>query len=172
MGALTMPRKVPQWANGEFPNEQVAKMASGATIFVGALVVGANVGTGSSMRAIAGRVGTGLRALGIMDSQPHLLPAASYTSTQDGIPTIQVRCGTFKLDIDPTDPVTEADLGRAVYITSDHEIAKTPGGNARSICGVLRQIDYAGDPTGPGAWVAIGSLPTTGFPLPTGVSLP
>jgi hypothetical protein len=172
MGALTMPRKTPQWADGMFPNEMTAKMASGATIFVGALVVGQNVGTGSSMRAKGGLVATGLRALGIMDSQPHLLPLASYTSTQDGIPAIQIRRGTFKLDIDPNDPVTEQDIGRAVYIASDHEISKTPGGNARSICGTLMQIDYAGDPTGPGAWVAIGVLPTTGFPLPTGVSLP
>lgn len=172
MGALTMPRKTPQWGNGEYENRLPAKMASGATIFVGALVVGANIGTGSSVRAIPGRVGTGLRALGIMDDQPQLLPRGSYTSTEDGIPAIQIRQGTFKLDIDPSDPVTEADIGRAVYITSDHEIAKTPGGNARSIAGVLRSIDYAGDPTGPGAWVAIGTLPTTGFPLPTGVSLP
>ncbi len=172
MGALTQARLTPQWDDGSYPNRFTAKMASGATIFVGSLVVGANVGTGSSMRAVPGRVGTGLRALGIMDDQPHLIPAPSYTSTLDGIPTIQIRRGCFKLDIDPSDPVTEQDLGRLVYITSDHEIAKTPGGNGRSIAGVLRQIDYAGDPTGPGAWVDIGTLPTTGAPLPTGLSLP
>lgn len=173
MGALTMPRLTPQLGDARFQNLAVANMASGATIFVGALVVGQNIGTGSSMRAKPGFQGTGLRVLGVMDgSQQTLLPGASYSSIQDGIPQIQLRQGTFKFDNDPNDPLTEQDLFKVCYIASDHEVSKTSNGNARSFAGVVKKIDGVSDPTGPGVWVTLGELPTSGFPLPTGLGLP
>lgn len=172
MGALTMARLTPQRLDGDYMNTERMGMASGVQLFVGAIVCAQGVGTGGSARAVQGKTATGLRAIGIMDQQPHLIPAASFTSTTDGIPVVQIRRGTFKVDIDPLDPVTEANLYQICYLTSDHEICKTTGGNAKSIAGRLVEIDYTTDPTGPGAWVEFGVLPTSGLPLPTGVGLP
>lgn len=169
---LTQPRFTPQRMDSGYMNTEVVAMASGATLFVGALVCLQNVGTGSSARAVRGQVATGLRAIGIMDNQPHLIPKGSYTSTQDGFPKVQIRKGCFKLDISSSDPVTEQDLYKAVYVLDDHTIAKTSGGNARSLAGVLQKIDNSTDPTGAGAWVDVGALPSSGFPLPTGLGLP
>lgn len=172
MGALTMARFTPQLGDARQQNLAVANMASGARIFMGALVVGATVGTGSSMRAIPGRQGTGLRVLGVMDNQSQLIPGSVVVSETDGYPQIQLRQGTFKFDNDPNDPVTEQDLFKICYVASDHEVSKTSNGNARSFAGVVKKIDNSSDPTGPGVWVTLGELPTSGFPLPTGLGLP
>lgn len=164
MSALTMARLTPQRLDGQFTTKEVVPLASGATVFIGGLVAVA------SGYGVKGQTATGLRVAGILGNQNNGLPAPSITSTIQGYPKIEVLRGTFKLDIDPLDPVTQADLMKGVYMTDDQTICKNPSGG-KSYCGVLVGIDDSTDPTGAGAWVTIGMLPTVA-PAPTGLFLP
>ena len=170
MGALTMPRLTPQKADSRYLNTESIGMASGAVLYVGGLIQGKTVGTGSALRAVRGQQGTGLRVLGVLDNQPNLLPAPSYSSTLDGYPVVQFKRGTFKFNISTTDPVALADLWTVVYVEDDQTIRKSWGGGY-SAAGLLVGIDDYTSPTGPGAWVEIGDL-SLNAPQPTGFVLP
>lgn len=170
MGALTQPRLTPHQLDAFYPQTGSVGMASGATVFVGGLMVGKTVGTGSALRGVPGQIGTGLRVLGVVGNQKNLIPGPSYTSVSDGSPSLEFDRGAFKFDIDSTDPVTLADLYNLVYITDDHTICRSWVGG-KSAAGILVGIDDFTDPNGAGAWVEIAQLPTSA-PNPTGIFLP
>ncbi len=170
MGQLTMPRLTPQKLDDKYLNTESIGMASGAVLYVGGIIQGKTVGTGSALRAVRGQQGTGLRVLGVLDNQPHLLPLPSYQSVSDGFPQVQFKRGTFKFNISLTDPVTLADLWTVVYVEDDQTIRRSWGGGF-SAAGELTGIDDYTSPTGPGAWVRLGDL-SMNAPQPTGFVLP
>lgn len=62
-----------------------------------------------------------------------------------GAKTILVRRGkAFKWANDPSDPVTQASLGRACYIADNQTVAKSNGTNTRSQAGIVIGIDADG----------------------------
>ncbi len=164
MGMLTMARLTPQKLD-RWKDIQAVPLASGITAFVGGVIA---IASGYGIR---GTAATGLRVVGVLGNPNRTLPGPSVTSPNQGY-VVDVLVGTFKLNIEPTDPVTIADLQKGVYLVDDNTIAKSPGANgARSYCGVLVDIDDSTSPTGAGAWVTFGQLPTVA-PAPTGLYLP
>ena len=164
MSQLTMARLTPQRLDATYDTLTSVPLASGATVFVGGVVV---VQSGYGKR---GQTATGLKAVGVLVNQPQGVSAPSVTSTLQGFPRVNVCVGTFKLDIDPLDPVTQADLLTGVYLTDDQTICRSPSGG-KSFAGLLVDIDDSSAPDGPGAWVKFGFLPTSA-PAPTGLFLP
>jgi hypothetical protein len=63
--------------------------------------------------------------------------------------TVQVRRGCFQFKNLGADPVVQADWGKDCFIHDDETVAKTNGGNTRSIAGKVRGVDSGG------VWVEI-----------------
>ena len=128
--ALTQDRNTPRR-----PGDQIAvPVAAGANIYAGALVV-----ANASGFAAPGTTATGLTYLGRADE------AADNTGGADGDITLQVRRGVpFQFKNDGSDPVTQASLGKACYITDDETVAATNGSNTRSAAGTVIGVDADG----------------------------
>ena len=66
-----------------------------------------------------------------------------------GALTVTVRRGVFQYKNLGIDPVVQADVNKDCFIVDDETVAKTNGGNTRSIAGKVRGVD------GAGVWVEI-----------------
>ena len=58
--------------------------------------------------------------------------------------TVEVERGVFAWENDAADPVTQASLGKPVYVVDDMTVAATDGAGTRPEAGILYQIDDAG----------------------------
>lgn len=71
--------------------------------------------------------------------------AVDNTGGADGAKTIQVRRGkSFKWDNEASDLVTQASLGKPCYVVDNQTVAKTNGGNTRSVAGTVVAVDVDG----------------------------
>jgi hypothetical protein len=166
--ALSTARVTQQRLDGSFNNLVVVGEKTSTTLYVGGIVC-----VDSTGYAVPGSSTTGLRVVGILGNQPALLPAPSYTNSgASGSVQLEVRQGTFKLNISSGDPVTVANMFNTVYIEDDQTICAT--GSGKSAAGVMVGLDGAESPTGPGVWVTLGQLATTavGSAGPTGPTGP
>lgn len=92
---------------------------------------------------------TGYAAPGITAANVTFLGRAeesvNNTGGADGAKTVQVRRKkAFKFANLPADPVTQADVGKACYIADDQTVAKTNGGNTRSVAGQVLAVEQDG----------------------------
>ena len=86
--------------------------------------------------------GTGKVALGVAQE------TVDNREGADGDRTVTVLRGVFGFQVDPADPVTQAELGKTVYATGPNTVAKT--GTGRSAAGRLLRLDPDGT-----AWVEV-----------------
>lgn len=147
--ALSTARLTPQRLDGSFNNLVTLGVKTATTLYVGGIVC-----TDATGFAVPGATATTLRVMGILDNQPLLSPANSYTNSgANGSLRVQVRQGTFKLANSGTDAVVQADVGLNCYIEDDQTVSHTSTG--KSIAGKVIAIDDATSPTGAGVWVSI-----------------
>ncbi|AXV78893.1 MULTISPECIES: hypothetical protein [Ralstonia solanacearum species complex] len=135
MAAATSDRNTERRAGNNF----AFPVKGGARIFTGVLVVL------SGSYALNGRPGTGLVCVGIAEE------TVDNTNGPDGAQTVKVRSGAlWRFDNSGgADQITLADVGANAYIVDDQTVAKTDGGNARSVAGKVRDVDTQG------VWIAL-----------------
>jgi hypothetical protein len=111
---------------------RTAPIAANTRIFQGALAV---IDAGN---ARPGATALNLIALG--------RARATYDNTGGaaGAITGEFDVGVFLFRNSSTDPVVAADLGRDCFIVDDEIVAKTNGGNTRSVAGKVRGVTTAG----------------------------
>lgn len=127
MTALVADRNTPSKKTRRLP----VPVAAGAKIYAGALVVANAAGF-----AAPGSTATTLTYLGRADE------SVDNTSGDDGAATIIVARGeAFLFANSATDPVVQADLGRACYIADDQTVAHSNGTNSRSVAGKVVGIE-------------------------------
>jgi hypothetical protein len=109
-------------------------IAAGAHIFAGAMVCANATGF-----ATPGATATTLTYLGRAEA------SVDNTGGADGAQIVIVRRHkSFKWVNSAGDLVTQASLGLPVYIVDDQTVAKTNGGNTRSIAGKMVGLDVDG----------------------------
>lgn len=121
MAALTGPRKIERAYNCRY--QLVFALKAGAKVFPGAVVV-----VDATGYAKQGAVATGLVAVGVCCEEQ----VVDNTLGADGALSVRVETGVFIFDFLGIDPPTRANVGRQVFIGSDHEFAATDGGATRS----------------------------------------
>lgn len=149
---LSGPRNTPRMADCDYNTAIYCAAQATQTFYIGQLV-----SADASGLLVPGATVATQRAIGIFGVQPALLPSTSYVSSGvAGASSFEVQLGTFKLDNSGTDPVVQADIGKACYIEDDHTVSHTATG--KSIAGRVMAIDDATSPTGVGIWVAVGPI--------------
>ena len=134
MTALVKDRNTP-YQDGEILSVPVA---SGKKIFAGSLVAASATGF-----ATPGATATSLTALGRAEE------TTDNSGGGDGAASVLVRRGkAFKFAND-VDAVTQAELGKSVYIVDDQTVAKTNGTGTRSVAGKCLGVESDG------VWVEI-----------------
>lgn len=130
MTALTVDRNTPH-KDAEIIGFQVG---ANVKIFGGSLVVANAAGF-----AVPGLTATTVTYLGRAEESVNNLGGA------DGAKTVLVRRKkAFKFGNLPADLVTQADVGKNCYIVDDQTVAKTNGGNTRSIAGQVLAVEPDG----------------------------
>ncbi|MCF1744628.1 hypothetical protein [Paradevosia shaoguanensis] len=129
MTALTQGRNTPR-VSGDIKRLGVA---TGVTIFEGAIVMRTATGFGTKGQTALNLVGVGMamnRAIG---------------GASDGAEPIDVRVGIFRFaNSAAADAITIADIGKPAYAVDDQTVAKTNGTNTRSIAGFIYDVDDLG----------------------------
>ncbi len=136
------------------------KVKNGYTLYIGGVVCWDTDGYG-----VPGASTNGLRVVGVAISaatgqQAPGQSIALASGGQTGTVVANVGVGEFALDISSASPVTDADLGKPVYLVDDHTIARVASG-VRPFAGKLVGIEQY-SPTGTQAWVALGEYVPTG----------
>lgn len=135
MVALTAARPTPSRAGSDI----VPGVAANAVIFAGALVCRNAAGF-----ATPGATATTLVALGRAEE------SVTGSATNGEVP-VRVRAGVFRwANSAAGDLITIADRGNDCFIVDDQTVAKTNGGNTRSIAGKVVDVDAQG------VWVSTG----------------
>ncbi len=134
MAPLTADRNTPM-RKGE---ELELGVAGGKKIYAGSIAA-VNITTGY---AEPGATSTNLRGVGRAEEQ------VDNTNGADGDKTVRIRKGVFKFANDPTDPVSNADIGNKCYIVDDQTVARTDGdtgtGPTRGEAGTIFKVDSDG----------------------------
>ena len=129
MAALTADRNTPR-AQGDLLE---LPMKGATTIFAGSLACLTAAGF-----AVPGSVATTLLAVGRAEEQ-------KTNDGADGAATIKIRRGAFRFANSAAgDAITWADYGKQIYVVDDQTVAKTNGGNTRSVAGICRGVDAQG----------------------------
>lgn len=128
--ALTTDRNTPY----KHANAIAVPVAANARIFAGAIVCASATGF-----ATPGATAATLTYLGRAEE------FVDNTGGADGSRTVLVRrLESFKWLNSSLDPVTQSELGKAVYIVDDQTVAKTSGTNTRSVAGRVVGVDVDG----------------------------
>lgn len=129
MTALTAGRNTP----ARYDGVEHHPIKAGVTIFPGALVVLDAAGW-----AMPGQAGAGLKAVGRSDS-------SQVSATTNGERNVRTRRGRFSYaNSAGADLITRADIGNAAYVVDDQTVAKTSNSAARSVAGIIRDVDAQG----------------------------
>lgn len=108
-------------------------VATGQTIYAGALVM--LTATGYARPAGAA---TGLVAVGRAEERV-------VNAGADGAVRVNVRRGVFRWDSGAAgDLITIAEIGDPCYAIDDHTVGKTDGGGTRSVAGTVVDVDAIG----------------------------
>lgn len=111
-----------------------------ARIYAGALVCVDSTGF-----AVRGAVATTLKAVGRAEE------SANNTAGADGAISVTTMTGVFRYaNSTAGDLVVLADVESQCFIVTDSQVAKTNGGDTRSVAGIVRHVDAGG------VWVEIG----------------
>ena len=111
----------------------VLALAAGAIIHGGAIVV---VDSGYANKATTK---TGLKFAGIAEE------AVDNTDGGNGAKSVEVRRERlFFAKNSLSDPIAQVDLFNQCYLEDDETVAKTNGGNTRSLAGRIMQVDSNG----------------------------
>ena len=132
--ALTQERNTPERI-GQSRNVGVA---AGVKIYAGALVMLTATGY-ATPAATATTLKQGGRASETIDN----------TGGAAGDLSINLDTGIYRFDNLAGDPITDADIGSDCYAVDDATVARTSGGNTRSIAGKIYDVDAVG------VWVRI-----------------
>lgn len=132
--ALTADRNTPRRENSDYS----FPMAASVSIFAGALVM-----LNASGHATPGAAATGQTAVGVARER-------KSNGAVAGAESIRVWPGIYPFRNLAADPVTQADVGKDCFIADDETVAKTNGGNTRSVAGKVVAIDAQG------VWVSLG----------------
>lgn len=109
-----------------------------ATIIYGGHMVAANA-TGYAIPASAGATAASQTVLGVSDGW------VDNTDGADGDALVLVRRGrAFLLANSPTDPVTQAELGKNCYVVDSVTVAKTNDSDKRPYAGKVASIEAGG----------------------------
>jgi hypothetical protein len=113
--------------------------AAGQTIFRGAIVA-----LNASSQLVRGAAATGLRCIGVAEN-------STLDQGYAGIGRIRAKRGVFRFRNSAAgEAITAADIGNQCFVADDDQVQRTnPGGNTRSACGIVRDVDAAG------VWVQI-----------------
>lgn len=131
MAALTQDRATPRLAQGDVFSRDVA---ASAVIRAGAIVCLSAAGW-----ATPGATATTLVADGVAQE------LADNTGGANGDLKVRVFKGTFRLGNSAAgDAITRAEIGDDCYIVDDQTVAKTSGGDTRSIAGKIMDVDAQG----------------------------
>lgn len=134
--ALTADRSTPRRASEEFE----FPVDAGKVIYAGALVV---IDTADNL-AKPGVTATTGRSVGVAQEK------ADNSAGADGAVAVKVRRGCFQFkNSTSADLIDLGDVGLDCYIVDDQTVAKTNGGNTRSVAGKVRDVDAVG------VWVEI-----------------
>lgn len=93
--------------------------------------------------AVEGAEATTLTALGRAEK------TVDNSSGANGALTVDVKRGVFQFGNSATDAVTQAELGKTVYVEDDQTVSKTSNSSARSAAGKCLGVDSDG------VWVEI-----------------
>ena len=107
-----------------------APIAAGVVIYAGALVAANAAGF-----VVPGSVSATLTALGRAETYVNNASGANGAASV----TIKRHCA-FAWANSATDAVTQASLGKTVYIEDDQTVSATSASNARSVAGVLVEL--------------------------------
>lgn len=131
MTALSADRNTPR-ADGAIERHPVK---GGTRIFAGALVCLDAAGW-----AVPGATSATLVTLGRAEASVDARDAAN------GGVGVDIRRGTFRWSNGAAgDAVTRADIGKPAYVVDDQTVARVnPGGNTRSVAGIIRNVDAQG----------------------------
>lgn len=131
MAALTKDRATPRLSQGDVFDRDAA---ANAVIFAGGIVCLSATGY-----ATRGATATTLVADGVAQ-QP-----ANNTGGADGAVKVRIFKGIFRFGNSAAgDAITRAEIGDDCYIVDDQTVAKTSGGDTRSIAGKIMDVDAQG----------------------------
>lgn len=136
MVALTKDRDTPKRANQKFG----LPVAAATQLFAGGIGC-----LNAAGYVVPGGTGTTLTAVGRISEQ------VDNTAGADGEQSVELERGLFRFTNSTVgDEILREDIGNECYIVDDQTVAKTDGVGARSVAGIIRDID------GLGVWVEIG----------------
>lgn len=115
-----------------------APVAAATTIYAGSLVC-----LNAAGNAVPGAVSATLRPIG------RALETVVNTGSA-GDETVRVEAGVFRWDNDGADPVTRAHIGADCYVLDDETVSSSHDTNARSVAGIVFDVDADG------VWVRTG----------------
>lgn len=109
-------------------------VAANVRVFAGALVALTAAGL-----ATPGAVATTLKVGGRARCE------ANNTGGAAGAITVEIEKGVFRFaNSTATDAITVADIGNNAFIVDDERVARTNGGNTRSVAGRIFDVDASG----------------------------
>lgn len=145
MTALNTERMTPQYegSSGPAPGRFSDPVKGSTKVFLGSLVA-LIAGFAAPASAAAGQVCRG-RALATVDN----------SAGADGDLSVETETGVFCFENSAGgDAVAATEIGKVAYAVDDQTVAKTSNGGARSVAGLVIQVDTRG------VWVLVGMLPT------------
>ncbi len=103
------------------------------------ILAGTIVMLGSGGFAEPGATATGKKCVGVAER------TADNSGGADGAVDVAVKRGCFQFaNSASTDEIKRADIGANAYIVDNQTVAKTDGSSARSVAGVIRDVDAQG----------------------------
>lgn len=109
-------------------------VAASTKIYAGSLVC-----INASGYAVPGSTSATLKARGVAQEQ------VDNSAGSAGALRVESRRGVFPFaNSTSTDEITRADIGASAYIVDDQTVAKTSNSSARSVAGVIRDVDSDG----------------------------
>ncbi|MCX7559112.1 hypothetical protein OS190_05990 [Sulfitobacter sp. F26204] len=115
-------------------DNMLGPMASGETVFVGAMLLRRGDGFLTIGQPVVGAVGVGIAMAAIAD-----------TGAANGTTKGEYQAGTFLLaNSAAADLIATADIGAVCYAVDDQTVAKTDGTGTRSVAGFIADVEPRG----------------------------
>lgn len=132
--------------NGPIPGKFADPVKGGVKIFAGSLV---------ALQAGYARPGTAAQGL---FCRGKALSTVDNTLGADGALTVESEVGVFRYENSSgVDQITQADVGANAFVVDDQTMARTSGGNTRSIAGMIVMVDTTG------VYVLVGTMSHAGL---------
>lgn len=129
MVALTEGRNTPQRTGDAF----VAKVAAGAVIYSGAILM-----RDANGYVLPGAPAAGLLGVGVAMSN------VDNAGGADGDEIVEFRVGLHRFENAATDTIDIDHISKRAFIHDDQTVGRTNGGNTRSAAGLVQDVDDQG----------------------------